>query len=421
MSAEGTAAPLRVLIISSMYPKPDQPVNGIFVHEQVKALIERGADARVVTGDPVRLSIRRPISSSAKLLDAIRRHWTGWALHDGVPVARMPYPVGLPIPPVVRPWLYAAALDRWLPQLSGEFPFTLVHVHTGFLDGRAGLIASRRRGVPMVLTEHTGPLSVVTRNPLRRIHVQAAVEGANRILAVSRSLRDDMLNQLRIDQRDVLEVLPNGVDVGFFNRTQRNTCKISPGERRGIRALWVGHLVPVKRLDRLLDALAVSRVKHPELLLEIVGSGPLEQGLRKRARDRGLDSAVRFSPLTDRVGVRAAMNRSDFLVISSETETFGVVAIEAMAMGLPVLSTACGGPQDIIDDNSLGMLVPNNTEGLSSGLSVMCEALPRFQADTIREAAMARFDWPLIAGRLMNLYTMLLAERGVVAATSGHT
>jgi glycosyltransferase involved in cell wall biosynthesis len=411
--------PLRVLVISSMYPRPEQSTSGIFVHEQVKALIRTGHDARVVTGLPARVSVRHPGSSLAQVQRALTLPWPGWTEHDGVPIARLPYPVGLPIAPWIRPWLYARALERWLDALARDFPFDIVHGHTGFLDGRAALLAANRRQVPMVLTEHTGPLEIVTRSPFRRIHVQAAVDGADLLIAVSSALRKTMLDQLRIKDPGRLQVLPNCVDTTFFD-----PARIDMPSRRDTlsgqaRALWIGHLVPVKRVDRLLDALARARALVPGLSLKLVGSGTLEATLRSQADTLGLAGTVNFEPSTDRAGVRQALAQADFLVISSQTETFGVVAIEALSMGLPVLATACGGPEDIIDDPTLGMIVENSTEGLADGLTKMCARRQTRDAERIRQTAIDRYDDRVIAARLASIYAALAFERGLAPGTSG--
>lgn len=446
----------RVLVVSNMYPSVQHQAGGIFVHEQVKALRHRGLDARVVTGKPVWLSGRRPLTALRLARGAARERWPGWVAHEGVPVARFPYLVGAWSRPWLHPVFYAGALRRWLPALEQDFPYDLVHVHTAFLDGRAGTAAAQHRSVPMVLTEHTGPLSMVTSDARWRRHTQAGVDGADRLIAVSEALRRDMLEQLQIAHPDRLAVLPNGVDTSFFDPAQAAATAASgpakaediqrvlhllaarleqqaeplatgtgiacairdtledlawmpepelPGTGDpAIRALWVGHHVEVKRGDRLLDAFAVALRQQPALQLTLLGNGPLEPMLRQRADTLGVADRVHFLPAADRRGVRRAMAHADFLVLPSQSETFGVVVIEALAMGLPVLATACGGPQDILDDPRLGLLVSNTLEGITHGLERMAADLASFDRSTIRLLAVERFDYARLAARLEAVY-----------------
>lgn len=455
-----------------MYPTLEHPASGIFVHEQVQALRRAGYDVRVASGSPVTLSWRRPRNLLRQCWRLLRARWSGWDAWEGVPLVRFRYPAGAFARIFTYPWFYAALLRRLLPGLAKDFPYDVVHVHTAFLDGRAGIAAARHRGVPMVLTEHTGPLEIVTRDPGMRIHTQAGVDGADRLIAVSEALRQDMLAQLRIARPERLTVLPNGVDTGFFDPDITTRCQadaqvdyadverlLAPVAARlesgpltgsdaaqGIRAalaqlaelarrkdslpagatggqppvnaLWVGHHVEVKRVDRLLDALAIARRHEPRLVLTLVGSGPLEPAARERAQALGVAQQVRFVPAASREAVREHMAHADFFVLPSESETFGVVVIEALSMGLPVLATDCGGPADVLGDPGLGMLADNTLEGIALGLQRMVRALDGFDAGHIRATAIARYDYARLAASLGAAYQELAGGAPAQAAAS---
>lgn len=496
---------MKVLVISNMYPTLENPIGGIFVHEQVKALRQAGVDARVVSGKPLWLSGRSPRTALRRSWNEIvrRRRSFAWRSYDGVPVAEFRYFAGAFARPWLYPWIYRNALAAWLPQLAEDFPYDVVHTHTAFLDGRAGISAAAHRGVLMVLTEHTGPFSLVTKDPLLRTHTLAGMKGADRVIAVSHALRRDIARNLPQMREEAILVLPNGVDTGFFNpefeagqpaadvvdaagnpnltnfqsvlQIARSELVLSSfivglreslaeigdkpvtgrefawcvematlagiGEgphqgalaaaglpvrsRRGeaaegrdeeaentptVTALWVGHLVEVKRVDRLLDAFAVALRRRPNLRLRLVGGGELEAVLRAQAETLEVAHRVAFLPNCDRAGVRREMARADFLVISSETETFGVVGIEAMAMGLPVLATDCGGPADYVTGSEFGELTGNTTEDIAIGLQRMIDRIGTFDRSAIRRHAVNDFDFSGVAERLRSIYAELLAE-----------
>ena len=414
--------PMRVLVVSNMYPAPEHPAGGIFVHEQVKALRQAGVDARVLTGQSLWLPSRRPRTAWTAIQGerTARRQPTAFAEHDGVPVLRFRYLAGAFVPPWLYPWIYRRAVTRLLPVIARTFPYDLVHTHTAFLDGRAGAAAAALRRVPMVLTEHTGPLSLVTARRLFRLHTAAGLRAATRIVAVSAALRAQILAQVGGLSAGNIVVIPNGVDTRFFDPDRLTDAAPAAAPLPGpdpsataIRAVWVGHHVEVKRVDRLLDAFAIAVRREPRLHLTLVGSGPLADAMKGRAQALGVAGAVTFAPGASRAGVRQHLAQSDFLVLSSETETFGVVGIEAMAMGLPVLATRCGGPEDYLDDTT-GVLVDNTMEDLAIGFGRMAARLATVDRAAIRATAVRRFDFAVVARAIIALYEDLLA-----AATRG--
>lgn len=521
---------MRILILSNMYPRPHHPAGGIFIHEQVKALRNAGIDARVVSGEPVWLSTRQPLRSALGVLRlCLRNQRLEWKNFEGVPVQWVSYPANPFCPVALYPLLYASFLAPTIRRLRDGFPFQLVHAHTAFLDGSAAAAIRRRFKVPVVLTEHTGPFSTVTEKAGMRLATTRALNAADRILAVSRALAQEIPRRVRLQKSERLSVLPNGVNSRFFSPRQepdaadqawvldslppdvfvlwasallgeiaalfdsgqearlpmlmraafaaahpgavegaveaedaggdgneflcmflclrratmpdadfakwirdliaslaapalagdeaatrtallaglRDGVRSGDAEKR-VRILWVGHLVAVKRLDRLIEAFAIAHRHEPRLHLTLVGSGPLEDCVKKWIASHGVAKAVTLRPTLPRAGVRDQMRQADFLVVSSETETFGVVIIEALSLGKPVLSTRCGGPEDILSEPRLGLLVGNDMESLAIGMGEMARRIGTFDAAAIRAHAVEVYDFSKLAGRLVSLYEELL-------------
>lgn len=481
---------MKILVVSNMYPTSANPVGGIFVHEQVKALRRAGMDARVVSGRPLWLSGRRPRHALGTVRAELRSRQKPfvWTEYDGVPTASFNYFAGALARPWVYPLIYRHGLLALIPDLVRGFPYDIVHTHTAFLDGRAGAAAAAFRSVPMVLTEHTGPFSLVTDDWRFRQHTLAGMKKAQRVIAVSGALKVEIMRRLPSVGAKQIQVVPNGVDIHFFdpdfvsgdgkNPVQSDWENLLLAAKRElvlsnfivglrhamlefgdkpvsgnelarvietatltgigegpyreelqaaglfakpviqtddqgkdlgeqVKALWVGHLVDVKRVDRLLEAFAIASRRRPALRLRLVGGGELETPLRQRASALDLDRALTFVPSRSRDGIRREMAAADFLVISSETETFGVVGVEAMAMGLPVLATDCGGPADYVTAPAYGELVGNTTEDLAIGLQRMVDRLAGFDKAAIRCHAAEHFDFDLVAGRLSDIYTEL--------------
>lgn len=473
---------VNILVVSNMYPTPESPISGIFVHEQVKALRKRGHDVRVASGKPLWLSGRLPTVSARRVAAEWRNRKLAfeWVDLEGVPCVYFRYFAGALARPSFYPNIYKNALAAVLPRLRRDFNYELVHTHTAFLDGRAGALAASHAGVPLVLTEHTGPFSLVTNSPGLRRHTLAGFQAADSIIAVSDALRAEIALRLPSIEKERIVVVPNGVDAAYFSPeaervsaeedgnedaldemmrrladpkqaalTQKSLFAIlKSADKRPLtgnslaqtligsllkasglkptrsvksdqvsvaettlHALWVGHLVDVKRVDRLVDAFAIAHRNEPRLRLTLLGSGSLEGDIRQRIAGLSLEDVVVLVPQVSRFGVRAAIARSDFIVISSETETFGIVGIEALAMGRPVLATDCGGPREYLDDPACGLLVGNSMEDLAIGLAKMSSTLDRYDQKTIRNVALRKFDFSIIAHELTEVYEAALRKR----------
>jgi len=386
-----------------MYPRARHPAGGIFVHDQVRALRARGIDARVLSGEPLWVPTVNPL----RFLTALRRYlqteavWGEW---DTVPVLHFPYLCGYWFRPSVHALTYAHGLDRVVAAACDQFSFDLIHAHTSFLDGNAGLRVGRATGRPLMITEHTGPFSLLTRNRFMRWITRRALVGADYRLAVSDGLRRDMCEALNLTAGSIA-ILPNGVDPRVFR---------PPAEGRRpqglIRAIWVGHFVEIKRVDHLLHAFARASRVRPDLRLTLLGDGPQRNAMKKLATELGLCAHVAFQPAADRDGVADAMRAHDFLVISSAKETFSLVALEALACGIPVLATACGGPEALITEPSFGLIVSNDIEGLTQGLISFPDRIGATDPQRLHSYAGGRYSWAQIADELAALYQKLVGS-----------
>ncbi len=373
------------------------------MHDQVRALRARGLDARVLSGDPLWVPTVNPLRFLAALRSYLRTEpvWGEW---DTVPVLHFPYLCGYWFRPSVHALTYAHGLERVRAAACDQFSFDLIHAHTSFLDGNAGLRLRQASGRPLVITEHTGPFSLLTRNRFMRQITRRALVGADHRIAVSAGLREDIAEALNLAAGSIA-ILPNGVDPRVFHPR-------SDGERSAgfTRALWVGHFVEIKRVDRLLHAFARASRVRAELRLTLVGDGPERGAMAKLATELGLRESVAFQPATGRDGVADAMRAHDFLVVSSAKETFSLVALEALACGIPVLATACGGPEGLITEPSLGLIVSNDIEGLAQGLISFPDRVGAGDPQRLHAHAGGRYSWAQIAEELAALYQELVGS-----------
>jgi glycosyltransferase involved in cell wall biosynthesis len=402
----------RVLILSHMFPHPKQRGLGPFILEQVRALRRHGKiDARVVCCQPFWVNSINPfryfpaLRYYRKTFASLRR----WQSYEEVPVLYLPYLVGSVYPYHVHGRTYQEAVLRAAPFIRQKFPFQVVHAHTSYLDGTAGLALSQQYEVPFFITEHTGPFSRLTEDERVRRQTLAAIQGASQCWCVSTALADQVKGNLPV-VHDRIAVLPNGVDTAQFRPPQH----WAPDPARP-KLLAVMSLDENKNPLLLLHAFQRLRQTVPGATMTLVGTGPLEEQVRQTIVSLGLEQVVRLPGHCSRLEVARLMREEcDVFVLCSTSETFGVVLIEALACGKPAVATRCGGPTDVITSPGLGRLCdPRNLEGLSAALSQVVLDLPAFDGAFIRQQALDRFAYRKLASSLCLEYDRALEARGV--------
>jgi len=250
----------------------------------------------------------------------------------------------------------ASELERAALALPGGFD--LVHIHTPFVAHRVGLRLARRLGIPAVETCHTffeeyfhhyAPfLPRALLRAFTRAISRAQCNAVDAVIAPS----PQMARALRAcGVQSEIRVIPTGVDMtglsGGDGGRFRARHGISPG--RPV-ALTVGRVAFEKNIDFLVAVLERLRVSVPDVLLVIAGEGQALKALRQRIADRGLADHVRFVGYLERTRELPDCYRSaDAFVFASRTETQGLVLLEAMALGVPVVSTAVMGTKSILD------------------------------------------------------------------------
>jgi glycosyltransferase involved in cell wall biosynthesis len=172
------------------------------------------------------------------------------------------------------------------------------------------------------------------------------------------------------------------------------------------------HLTPRKGFDLLIRAFATRFRGDRTCRLVIGGGGAIRADLEALAASTGVQSQVTFLGAIPRDVVRDSMWAANCFVLPSHAENFGVVLIEALSTGLPVISTRCGGPEDIITDEVGLLLRPGDEQGLAEALWTMRNR-PAYAPEAVRTYAVARFGYAAVGARLRDYY------RGVIGRSDG--
>jgi glycosyltransferase involved in cell wall biosynthesis/SAM-dependent methyltransferase len=413
---------LRVLIATRWYPAFDNPRRGIFVADQASGLRGSGVDVTVASWETaVRMEdagvigADRPTPSAwtdaiaTRARSTVPRTWGA----PGIPVIRLPAIAtirgGSPADPIMVADRQAETLLAFGIPLAERWPIDLVHAHTGLPDGVAAARLARRLGVPLVVTEHDSSLAARLASEPARQAYRALIGPGCRLVAVSETLRRLMADLLSIPESSI-EVIPNPVDVDAFPL-------VGPAARAPDELLWVGSRQASKGTDTLLHAFARLHAADPGLRLRLLGWAPNaaeEERLRDLARDLGVADAVAFEPIADRATVAAAMARAAVFIHPSPHETFGIVAAEALATGLPVAAVSSGGVDEILGpDGDNGDIAPTpDAEALAAAVRRVLDRRASFDPARMRSHVEARFSTPAVMSRLIALYEELVPSGG---------
>jgi teichuronic acid biosynthesis glycosyltransferase TuaC len=242
------------------------------------------------------------------------------------------------------------------------------------------------------------------------------------VITVSSSLRRALIQGHGIEA-EKLTVIPNGVDVTRFAPTPQGEARVRLGLRvEGSKLIYVGAITEAKGIAYLLRA--IHRLRHTpawpvELIL--VGEGEYDRAARALAVELGIADAVTYTGKRPNDEIPLWMNASDILVLPSLSEGFGVVLVEAMACGKPVVATTCGGPEDIVTPQTGLLVPPADDAALSEALLEVLSDGERFQPQAIRRHALETYSYDHITSRIMEVYEAVLLSRQTQVAARDAT
>jgi len=392
----GLPPPYKILVLSRNYPNSVTPILGLWVEGLVNHL-SKLCDIRVIAPVPYCPPLPPGMNEFTRFRQIERERL------NGVKVFHPRFLVGPGYSLYnLEADSYYWGIRRHVDRLRREFPFDLIHANFGYPDGVVAAKLARRYNVPFLITEHASWIPWMEDYPqARRKAVWAASQCAFHI-AVSSYARSTIAHYT--GDTDKLRVLPNGVDVSVFKPLQ-NRSKPKPNQ-----ILFVGLMRRVKGIDILLNAMRRLVDRQPDLKLVFVGGGVYrdyieqEKEFRRMAHELGIEKNIEFAGIKSPEEVANYMRESTLLVLPSRAETFGVVLIEALACGIPVVATKCGGPEDIVNEK-VGRLVPKeDANALTEAIAEVIAERDKYDAQQLREYVLQNFSWENIARRMIDLY-----------------
>lgn len=395
---------MHVLILPSWYPAPHNNA-GLFIYEQAKAL-SKHSDVKVsiLNWGPNEfvLKIRNPLASLRTLTffksnrEEVIRHSANLTEY------RIPH---LTWTSHISKGNYISLVPKLISTINQigkkEGKLDVIHAHVSFPAGFLAYYISKHLAIPYVITEHSGPFpfkEYTTAKGLRDI-VALPLSAASELIAVSSVLAESICQYA---SRLPL-VIPNSVDTEFFNSDLNQKYNQIP------HLFTLSQLTVSKGIGDLLHAVKILKAKGYKFVLKIGGDGRQAVYLKRLADSLNVSDYVVWLGGLNRQEALIEYHNCDFYVMPSRLESLSMVILEAMACARPVVSTACGGPVDLVEETTGLLTEPANPNSLANGMATMLETYHKYDRAAIRDICLRRYAPQVIIPQLLSVYDKVIS------------
>lgn len=395
----------RLVVFSTLFPNPAQPQAGVFIRERMFRV-----------GEHLPLAVVAPVPWFP-FQGLLRR----WRLHfrPDVPRREMQngvevfHPRFFSVPGIFKRldglFLALGSLPiLWRLRRAGRLE--VLDAHFGYPDGYAATLLGGWLGVPVAITLRGTEVRHAA-TPGLRPRLRAALQRARRVFAVSTSLQA-LATDLGIPPAKI-RVVGNGVDSGVFHPVSRSEARDRLGlPQEGLVLVTVGGLTERKGFHRVIELLPALTQRFPGLRYLVVGGASAEGDwgprLRTQVQELGVEDRVHFLGPVAQAELKWVLGAANVFVLATRNEGWANVLLEAMACGLPVVTTDVGGNREVVCRPELGSVVPFDApESLAAALIQALEA--DWSAEALTAYARAN-DWNLRVADLLSEFRALAPE-----------
>jgi len=366
---------MKVLEVTTLFPRWSNDSRGPIVYETMKALKNLGVDITVISQHGPRCHT--------------------WEEMEGIKVYRPRYfwPDSLEVLHDIGGGLPAAwERKKWTRML---FPFLLLAqtiavrrlapshdlVHTQFtISAAAAVLSERFHHKPIVATVRGSDIYRIPKYPCGREFTRLTLSKCRKITTMSKHLLQTTID-LGIP-KEKIEYIPPPIDFECFHS--------GPWEDREPFIVFIGSLIKRKGPDILIESYQKVASQFPEYTLIIVGSGPEENALLEQAENLGLNGKIKFIPRLSNTEVARLLRKSRLFVLPSLEEALGMVVVESLASGTPVIGTNVGGIPEVVPSSAGKLVAPNNPDELSEAICHLLNNVDELKAMSIYAENWAR-------------------------------
>jgi len=326
----------------------------------------------------------------------------------------LPLPLGeisaaIPVSPFV---------DQLLPALKLD----VIHTHHPILLGQTAARKAAELGLPLVFTFHTQyweythyvpfPQEVIQDFLKNAVHkwLKDFMQKCQHIIIPSESMKDILVREYGLEGH--YTVVPTGTNLEPFLTADGDALRKAQGWQDETILISVGRLASEKNWETLLHAFAKVYPAHRNLRLVLLGDGPARESLEALAAELGIAERVSFMGSIPFGEIPAYLKAADAFSFASVTETQGLVTIEAMAAGLPIVAVDASGTRDIVEHGKQGFLVENDPDALAQGLHELLSdphQMKRFSNSALKKAK--TFDVNQLSQQLVSVYEQAIQDK----------
>lgn len=301
--------------------------------------------------------------------------------------------------------MFSYLCSAWykIDKLVKKEKFDICQIFFGIPSGPIGLYLRKRYHIPYVIRFGGGDIPGAQKRFSIIYKILAPVirriwKNADALVANSEVLKQ---RALAFEDRYPVDIIPNGVNNAFFTNNRKGCSQ--EGKNVRVNILFVSRLIRGKGLQYIIPHMEkINRACEPEIYLTIVGDGPYREELERITREEKVSSYVSFEGKKNKQELYSYYSNADLFILPSESEGMPNVVLEAMAMGLPVIMTPCGGSRELIEGN--GQIVP--IESFVDAMIALCNDA-ECRARMGKQSALltrTKFSWQEQAGRYLKVF-----------------
>ena len=329
------------------------------------------------------------------------------------PSLRLPGPVDIPTALPVSPFV-----DQLIPKLKLD----IIHTHHPVLLGQTAAAKARDYNLPLVFTFHTQYQEYTHYFPFPQEQVQEFIKSrvihwlqefmrkCQHIIIPSESMRSVLVDEYGLADR--FTVIPTGIDLTPFKKADGAALRSEWHWSDDKVIISAGRLAEEKNWVTLLRAFALAQQQQPNIRLVLLGDGPQAEALKQLAGELGVSERVIFNGKVAFQEVPNYLKAADLFSFASITETQGLVTLEAMAAGLPIVAADGAGTKDILENGKQGFLTQNDPQDLANGIIKLVEnpsLMSKFKTAALRTSR--TYGNMRLARKMLKVYEQAIEDK----------
>lgn len=400
MESENRRIQRHILVIPSWYP----PNGGHFFREQSEALKKRGHKVGVVY---VEQNSLREIS----IKGLTKKYFQSKVCHEnGLIVLRV---YGWTIPKIewlqYKLWtcLMVKAVQKYIVKFGKP---DLIHAHSTLWGGVVAEKINQKNKIPYVITEHRGRFVLneterINQKLFKKWHkkkLEDVFTNASKIIVVGSHFSENISKYLNSDDSNKIVNIGNIVKVDYFKPDFNSSLS-----NKGLRFLCIGSLEFVKGIDILIKGFKKLVLNYPDISLDIIGDGTCRCELNLLIKSLKLENNIKLLGRYTRMQVKESLNKCDYFILLSRYEAFGVVFIEAMSMGRPIIASNNVCSKLVNKDTGISINI-DSISNVEKELLRSIDLIRKFDSKKIRQFAIDNFSYDVIFNQIESVYDAIL-------------